>query len=64
MTCYCADCDHFDLRDRREAVVGLGLCKPEKKPGHYKSAMYLRECERFRQADARTVDERMRLLGE
>ena len=61
---YCADCEHFDLRDKREASAGLGLCKPENKPGHYKSAGYPRICARFKQADAATINERARLLGE
>ena len=61
---YCADCAHFDLRDRREAAVGLGLCKRDPKPGHYKTAHYPRECKDFQQADAKTIEIRMSLWSE
>jgi hypothetical protein len=62
---YCADCSNWSTKNRNEARVGLGQCKAKpQSAGHFVSGGYPRECDQFKPADIKTVEERARLLGE
>lgn len=64
MTHYCSDCANWNLRDSKMSSAGLGICKQNKQAGHYVSGTFPRECDKFKQAEPKVIELRMRLLQE
>lgn len=59
MTSRCIDCAALNLKGSPLGRHGFGICKASREPWRMPSVHFPRECARFTQAPAETVDEEL-----